>query len=99
MGLLQDRDLLDVLFDLNARMNTYGGKIENTNCIDRYMQFVKTSDRGKNCVYARKYREMFLEHDYEDIKKLVEEAAEMFRQIDTPANLNNIQEGKDTNED
>lgn len=84
MGLLQDRDLLDVLFDLSLRMNTYGGKIENCNVLDRWHHFSVTAERGKDCVYARKYRDMFLDKDYEDVKKLVLEAAEYFNSIDKP---------------
>ena len=84
MGILQDRDLFDVLVDLHNRMNTYGNKCKDTNIIERYRDLINSSTHGKNCGYARKYRDMFIEHDYEDIRKLITEAAEMFKEIDSP---------------
>lgn len=84
MGILMDRDLFDVLVDLHHRLNTYGNTVENTSVIERYSFMVKHSEYGKNCGYARKYRDMFVEHDYEDIRKLIMEAADMFKAIDSP---------------
>lgn len=84
MGLLQDRDLFDVLVDLNTRLNTYGNKVEGTNIIERYRDLINSSVHGKNCGYARRYRDLFVEHEYEDVKKLILEAADMFKAIDSP---------------
>jgi hypothetical protein len=81
MGLLQDRDFFDVLIDLNKRLNTYSGTVEGTNIIERYAHFITSSDKGKNCGYARRYRELFITHDWDDISRLILEAADTIRDI------------------
>jgi hypothetical protein len=81
MAILTDRDLLDILCDLNFRMTHYGGKTE-CNLLERYHYFITHAEKKKYCNYALKYRDMFLTHDYEEIRKLVLEAAAMLASIE-----------------
>lgn len=81
MAIVTDRDLLDILCDINFRMTHYGGKAE-CNILERYHYFIQHAEKKKYCNYALKYRDMFLEHDYEEIRKLILEAAAMLTTIE-----------------
>ena len=98
MGILQDRDLLDVLCELNRRFNTYGGKIDNTNVLERYEYLISHSDYGKDCGYARKYREMFIDKDYEAVKALIMEAFSMIKEIDSEYDSIQTKEAEEANQ-
>lgn len=77
----QDRDLLDILCDLNFRFNHHGGSVGG-NILERYAHFKTYSEKKKRCNYALKCRDLFLRHDYDEIRKLILEAAEMIKEIE-----------------
>ena len=67
-------DLLTVLADLSDRMKHCGGTLDSDILI-RYRHFVRYSEHKADCAYARKYRGIFLRHDYEALRDLILEAA------------------------
>lgn len=61
-------DLLIALDNLQRRINSHGGKMDGDSMVERYRYFVEHSERGTQCTYARKCKEIFLRYDYEDIR-------------------------------
>ena len=78
---LENRDLLDILCDINYRMTHYGGKTE-CNILERYAYFASHAEKKKHCAYALKYRDMFLQYDYEALRDLILEASAMLATIE-----------------
>ncbi len=74
-------DLLSALYNLSLRMNQHGGKLDES-MLERYQYFKTHSERGEDCVYAKKCRALFVEFDYEDTKKLFLETLELYRQTE-----------------
>lgn len=60
-------DLLVELHKLAVRINSHGGVLSGDSMVERYRYFVEHSPDGENCAFARKCRDLFLTHDYEDI--------------------------------
>jgi hypothetical protein len=78
MGLHMERDLIDILAELQHRFTHHGGTLEG-NVLERYFYFIQHSEYGKKCSFALKSRELFLRHDFEAVMKLVCEAADFYR--------------------
>ncbi len=74
-------DLLLKLHKLTERANNHGGSLSES-MLERYRYFVEHSEHGKDCSYARKCKDLFLTHDYDDTKKLFLEVLEMYRIIE-----------------
>jgi hypothetical protein len=69
-------DLLIELWNLSERIRSHGGVLPGESMVERYKYYVEHSESGKDCVYARKCRDLFLTHDYDDVvaqlKKVME---------------------------
>lgn len=76
----QDRDLLDILCDLNHRFSHHGGTVEG-NILTRYAWFRDHSEHGKDCGYALRCRDLFLRHDFSEVVKLICEAAKLLPSV------------------
>ena len=76
-----EKNLLQVLYNLFKRINSHGGVIE-ANILERYIYFIEHSENKENCMYAKKYKELFLKYDYEDIKKRFLEVLDKLREIE-----------------
>lgn len=50
--------------------------------LERYNYFIYNSEHGRECKYARKCLDIFLEEDYEDIRKLLLEVLSEFRNVE-----------------
>ena len=79
--------LMEKLFELMQRMDQRKpreGQLEGdmNGCLRRYYYFIYNSTYGRDCKYAAKYKDIFLNEDYEDIKKLFLEALTEFRNIE-----------------
>lgn len=61
-------DLLIELFLLAQRINSHGGVLEGDSMVERYKYFKEHSIHGKDCAYARKCRDLFLQYDYSQIR-------------------------------
>jgi hypothetical protein len=72
------RDILDILCELSHRMTHHGGKIPG-DILERTAYFSSHTDLGKTCAYYLKYRDMFMKHDYQDVRRLILEASEYIR--------------------
>ena len=75
-------NVLDALWSLYKRIQNHAGQIEGANCLERYARLVEMSDRGYSCQFARKYMNLFMEHDYEDVRTKFLNTLEMFRLIE-----------------
>jgi hypothetical protein len=78
---IAEKDLLLELDNLGQRMHSHGGKLEES-MLERYRYFVEHSEQGRNCVYAKKCKELFLCYDYEDVRKQFLETLELFRTVE-----------------
>lgn len=74
-------DLLIALWELSERIRSHGGILPGDSMIERYKYFVEHSEYGAGCVYARKSRDLYLQHDHEDIKKLIFHIMELYEKI------------------
>lgn len=79
MGIYTDRDLIDILAELQHRFTHNGNSESVINPLERYHYFARHSEHRKKCVYALKSRELFLRHDFDTVMKLVCEAADLYR--------------------
>lgn len=88
MGMYQDRDIFDVLGELQYLFNHHAGSSHDNivNILERYHYFIRFSEHGKRCAYATKAKELFVKYDWEKAKKLILEAADMIRTIDNVTN-------------
>jgi len=75
--------LLVVLNDLQKRIKSPDGT-SDSNPSEMYVYFCENSSAGENCSYAQKAITLFEKRDYEDVKRLVLEAAEIFKRCSTP---------------
>lgn len=78
---LQKEDLLIQLDNLAQRMHQHGGKLDES-MLERYRYFVEHSEKGQNCVYAKKCKELFLCYDYEDVRAQFIKTLELFRTVE-----------------
>ncbi len=62
-------DILLELWKLSERIRSHGGVLPGDSMIERYKFFCENTEYGRSCVYARKSRDLFLKHDWEDIRK------------------------------
>ena len=58
------------------------GVAVNQNIPERFCWFVKNSESGENCRYARQYAKMFEERDYEMIRDSFLETLDQFRKLE-----------------
>lgn len=75
-------DIILLLWELAQRINSHGGLLPGDSMFERYTYFVKHSEYGKDCSYARKSRDLILKHDYDDILKLFLKVLEEYRKIE-----------------
>ncbi len=80
-----DNDLLLSLFALQERINSHGGVLKGESMIERYHWYVNHSDKGRDCAYARKCRDLFNTYDYDTIRQMFLETLELFRVIEGPS--------------
>lgn len=76
-----DTDILLELWKLSERIRSHGGVLPGDSMIERYKYFVENTEYGRACVYARKSRDLFLTHDYEDIKKQLLHVVELIDKV------------------
>jgi hypothetical protein len=79
---VSDGDLIIELWNLCERIRNHGGKPDLDSMAERYKYFVENSEHGKDCSYARKCRDLFERHDYEDVKKQFLLVASLWKNID-----------------
>ena len=63
--------LLDTLYELQQRLlHTGGGK--GIELLEKYRGLIEVSNMGRACTYAMKCKNLFMNNDYQEIKRLVQ---------------------------
>lgn len=75
---------LHSLYDLGQILteSNWQKDIRVANLLERWVHFSIYSDQGDACKYARKCEDLFMQHDYEQVKKTFLCALEQFRIIE-----------------
>jgi len=73
--------LLHALHDLGESL-TRSNWDKDANLLHRWVHFSIYSDQGDACKYARKCEDLFMEHDWEEVKKGVLHALEQIRLVE-----------------